>query len=176
MPVALEKPPDDDWDGVKRNFQTIEREWDQSPIQTRIFNSVNQSINNTTLTALTFDSERFDTGNLHSTVTNPSRITISTTGLYLLGANITWASNVTGLRFLEIVVNNTSSICTQGVSPATPIGETTRLNVSAIWRATANDFFEVVVYQSSGGALNVLAGTSITDISPDFWITRLGKF
>jgi hypothetical protein len=74
----------------------------------RVYNSANQSIPNDADTALTFDSERFDTNAFHSTATNTSRITIP--GMYLVFGGIEFAASATGLRYLYFRLNGSDNI------------------------------------------------------------------
>lgn len=46
----------------------------------------------------------------------------------------------------------------------------TAQNPGTDYRLTAGDYVEVIVFQSSGGALNVEAATNY---SPEFWMTKL---
>ena len=58
----------------------------------RIYKSAGQSIG-TTLTAVTFDTESFDTDTMHDNVTNNTRITFTTAGYYEVNAQISTSSN-----------------------------------------------------------------------------------
>ena len=63
----------------------------------RVFHNASQSITNSTLTALAFNSERFDqaggvASTMHDTVTNNSRLTAIYAGVYMIGGTIRWAS------------------------------------------------------------------------------------
>ena len=53
----------------------------------RVRNGVDVPIPNNAFTALTFDTERFDTDNCHDAV-NPSRLTCNTAGVYYICANV----------------------------------------------------------------------------------------
>lgn len=61
-----------------------------NPPACRVYHNANQSLANGAETTLAFNSERFDTANMHDTVTNNSRITIPTAGLYLLTFSAVW--------------------------------------------------------------------------------------
>lgn len=51
----------------------------------------NQSIPAGALTAISFDSERFDTDTMHDNLTNPTRITFNTAGIYVMSMWSNWA-------------------------------------------------------------------------------------
>ena len=138
----------------------------------RAYNSGNVSINNTTTTQLTFNSERFDSDAFHDTVSNTGRLTIPTAygGYYILGANIEWAVNGTGVRITQIRLNGSTIIAVQ----LTPAGATYDLaqSVATLYQFAAADYADCAVHQSSGGSLNVQATSAY---SPEFWIHRLSS-
>jgi len=112
-----------------------------------------QSIPNETWTTINFPSEYFDTDALHDNSTNNSRMTCPADGTYLLTAHIEWADNGTGSRKARIMLNGETNIC-QVETP--PVNNTAVHNPSTFYKCSADDYFEVQVYQSSGGALNLL--------------------
>lgn len=131
----------------------------------RVYNSANESITNATLTALTFNSERFDNGGMHSTVTNTDRLTAQTAGYYLITGNVSFATSGTGDRYLYICLNGTATIIAlQGGIPSGAAGQLV-LNVSTVYHLAANDYVLLVVFQTSGGDLNV---ESSANYSPEF--------
>lgn len=126
-----------------------------------VFNSADQAITNGVFTALTFDSEVFDTDSMHSTVTNTSRITCVTAGIYTITGEIAIAQSGLGLaRTAAIRFNNTTYIALQQAPPVT--GYDTRLSVSVIWQMAVNDYVELQAFQDSGGNLNVVAASSFS--------------
>jgi len=119
-----------------------------------VYNSAYISIPNNTDTVLTFNTENFDTNSYHDTSTNTSRLTVPTTGKYLITVCIGFAANATGYRTGQIKKNGSTNVCTIGTNP-TPNGTyDTQLNTSVVVSATAADYFEIQVFQNSGGALN----------------------
>jgi hypothetical protein len=126
----------------------------------RVTKSAVQSINNTTVTPLTWDQESFDTDTLHSTSVNTSRITAAATGKYLVTAAVTFAANATGYRQVKIVKNGVTDYA---IATALNLGaaDTPGVTVSDIVDLAASDYVEIAVAQNSGGALNVaVAGTT----------------
>lgn len=134
----------------------------------RVYNSGALSVNNTTLTALTFNSERHDPDAMHSTSSNTSRITIPEDGLYVVGAGVQWDSNSTGYRYIGIFLNGGA---TQLVGHRQPAHSFNEMVVETVYKFVAGDYIEVKAEQSSGGALNVAASGNQ---SPEFWAHRLG--
>lgn len=168
MSIALERITENSV--AARNFQKIQSAWIKGPAQARVFNSANIATVNTTAKVLTFDSERYDTGDFHSTASNTDRLTIPTDGLYAIGGSVQFASNATGYRQVEILLNASSAI--GGVVHQAVNGAVTVVNTSTEHQLAAGDFVTLRVTQASGGALNVVA---TGDYSPEFWIHRIGS-
>ena len=120
-----------------------------------LYKSGAQSINNNTATAITFDTENFDSDGYHSTVTDTSRITIPSGkgGKYLFTFTISWASNATGARIIY-AFNGTNDNELFSVEPVSAAFNT-RHSGSYILDISAGSYLELRAYQSSGGALNV---------------------
>ena len=123
--------------------------------------SGNQSIPNNAYTAITWDTEQYDTDAIHSTSVNTSRFTIPAGkgGKWLFTGVALWEANATGSRFLFYYVNGALTArlfnitAPAGVEPASPISIT--LNLSA------TDYIEFFAYQNSGTALNYQVGSNI---------------
>jgi len=118
--------------------------------------SANQTISDATDAIVTFDVETFDTDNFHSTSTNTGRITIPAGkgGKYRFSYTHRWFGNATGFRNTGIKINGVS-----GASYNTVLNLTsTRLvyNGSYVLDLAAGDYVEMVVYQNSGGNLDLL--------------------
>src|SRR5215475_15917341 len=66
-------------------------------VSVRVFNSADVTVPNMNpgeWTSLTFNSERWDTANLHETATNSGRLKAPAAGKYYIFANITWESPI----------------------------------------------------------------------------------
>lgn len=135
----------------------------------RVYNNANISINNDTATALTFNSERYDTDSIHSTSSNTGRLTCVTAGKYHASCSIRFAAHATGSREVYIRLNGSTAIAdfriptTSGGVPIIAFGTDYDLAV--------DDYLEVMVRQNSGGSLNVDAASNY---SPEFMMFRLG--
>jgi len=134
----------------------------------RVYRTTNQTIADVTDTILTFDNEQLDTG-LHVTSGNTERITIPESGLYLIGAQVRWASN-TGGTFRALRIKN-SAAAVLVVTSFVPLNSVTDQVISTLWHFTAADWITVEVAQNSGGNLDVV---SVSPFSPIFWAVRLG--
>lgn len=134
----------------------------------RVYHSATQSLTNATQTPLNFNSERFDTDTMHDTSTNNERLTCKTAGLYLIIANVGFASNVTGLRSLSLELNGALPyIAARNMSSP----GLARLQVVTMYQLAVNDYVRVVAFQDSGGALNT---EQAGNYSPEFSMIRLG--
>jgi hypothetical protein len=137
----------------------------------RVYNSSNISVAHAALTALTFDSERYDTDSIHSTVSNTSRLTCQTDGKYLISANIHFASSAAGTSRAIIIELNGSGTYIAFDSRRPVSGDATRLSISTIYDLSAGNYVQLIPYQDSSGSLNVLASGNY---SPEFMMQRIG--
>lgn len=129
-----------------------------------VSNSANISIPNNTATVLTFDTDDQDYDGAHSTSVNTDRINAAQAGLVNLSVVVRFAANATGVRTVAIRkwISGTPIIIAQnwGVGHATL---DTTVSVSTNSTNSLGHYFDVLVYQDSGGALNALA---VPNLSP----------
>lgn len=137
----------------------------------RVYNDANIATANGASYTLTFNSELYDTDTMHSTVSATDRITITTTGVYMVWANVTFAYDADGVRALYIYNNGTDIIGRVQVDRVGNSYGSTIMQISAIYSLTAGDFLQLVAEQNSGGNLNVLTNARY---SPDFAAQRIG--
>lgn len=123
-------------------------------IGAQVSNSVAQAVPDATATALTADTESFNTDSLHSTVSNTSRITVPVTGYYLLNCNVYFAANTTGKRVVDFRLNGTTFFGTSAVDPDGSLTDP-NIPITAIVLLAATDYVEVIAFQNSLGSLNV---------------------
>jgi hypothetical protein len=113
-----------------------------------------QSVPNATYTALTFNSELYDTDGFHDNTTNNTRITIPSGkgGYYEVAFANPLANNTTGDRIYHIYKNG-SLISEHGGTPSAvyPIHEGKQNLLLA-----AGDYLELYFYQSSSSSMNIL--------------------
>lgn len=134
----------------------------------QVTNTSAQSISNGTYTAINFQSEVFDTDGFHDNSTNNTRLTIPAGkgGKYLITGQANFASNASGFRAIAIMKNGgASQIAYANTNPIS--GSSFTFAFSCVVSAVATDYYEMNVYQSSGGSLNVNSGSDSTrfDIS-----------
>ena len=117
----------------------------------------NESITTATATAIPWDTEDVDVGDLVDLGAQATRITIVNTGFYLVVGSLLWASGTTGVRQAYLRINGSTTIANQGghagdaPSPGTI--------VTYLGALTAADYVECLAYHGQGTNLNVLTST-----------------
>ena len=135
-----------------------------------VLNSAVQSLTNDTWTAITMNTERFDTDAYHSIVTNTSRLTVPAgkAGYYGIYGQLRFAANSTGQRNIAFYKNGVA----QNISLITLPSASLSLGASmySVLSLAVADYVEFFGFQNSGGALDANA----TDVNAVFVMTYLG--
>ena len=129
-----------------------------------------QAITTATLTAITFDTERWDTDAYHDNVTNNTRLTVPAGqgGTYIISFSAQFAGNGTGSRYFYLNLNGTTKLAgLYLINNGTAAFEGT---LTTIFQLDAGDYVEAVVYQDSGGSLNI---NKNNNSSPEFSLQRI---
>ena len=129
--------------------------WVSPDKSARVYHSVAQTTSNATRLALAFDSERFDTDSIHDTSTNNSRLTCQTAGVYVITGTISYAANATGIRNIEIRLNGSTFIALSHIDAVS--SGNMNMTTATIYQLAVDDYVELTVRQTSGGALDVEA-------------------
>lgn len=135
------------------------------------YNSADIALATATMTALTFNGERFDRSpgtEIHSTSSNTDRLTAPIDGTYALVGGAEFAANATGERMLEIELNGSLAIARTRFVPSD--GNPCNLHVFAVYDLLATQYARLRAYQASGGSLNVAAQSNW---SPWFALVKL---
>lgn len=130
----------------------------------RVSHNTTQSIANGGPVGLAFNGESFDSdpnGAMHDNTTNNDRVVARTSGVYHITAFVPWAANATGYRTAYLAYNG-SVIYASDTRNAVTGGIVTEHALATSAFMNANDYFTVGVIQTSGGALNVSAGATLT--------------
>lgn len=121
--------------------------------------TANQSIPGSTLTAISWDTELTDPGGMHSPTTNPERVTIASTGYYLLAAGGYWPPDAGGGQRRLYVQNGTTTINSADVLPDSTREQSVTLTTLGYF--VAGEYVRVLAYQtSSSGSLNLASASS----------------
>jgi hypothetical protein len=130
-----------------------------------------QSIGHNSTTAVTYDSEKSDTDNYHSTSSNTDLITIPEAGTYILGFSGRFASSATGVRAGMIYKNGSNILRVDDQGPLAG-GPCYLHGVTPPQVCVAGDTFNNRVYQNTGGNLN---WESSDPICPQFWVLKVAS-
>lgn len=171
MAYPLQVPADDDWRTVRVNTDATAQRLNPVMPNARVYNNAAITLTTGTAAFLTFNSEHWDEGALHSTGGNTGRLTAPITGLYLVGGAVDFASNATGYRQLAVRINGATFIVADE-RPAVN-GAATQITVETVYRFVAGEYAELRALQNSGGNLDVSAAGNF---SPEFWMVRLGGY
>jgi len=136
-------------------------------ISVRVFDSQDVSIPSAILTILLFDSERWDTDDIHDTAIDTSRLTAQTAGKYYIFAHIKWDAGGADLR-LRILLNNTTLIAE--VSDVGRSGPSNAQSIGTHYELNVGDYVEVQVRQAVGFPVDILR---VDASSPEFGMVKL---
>ena len=127
--------------------------------------STSLSVANNSEAAVGFDTESFDSDGYHSTSTNTSRITIPSgkAGKYLFAMTMCWTTSSVGERRLQLKKNGAAHKYLWqmgGISGGYVFNP-----AAVIVDAAVGDYFEMFVFQTSGGNLTLVEGFDYTTFS-----------
>lgn len=130
------------------------------PYSAKVYNSITQSIPTSTFTTLTFNTDAWTFNNVHNTGVNPSRLTLTNPGRWLITAKIAFQANTAGsVRQLRLLTN---SSLIEDLDIRSPVQSTTIATVistsTIISTECSEDFVEVQAFQDSGFPLYSLSG------------------
>lgn len=135
----------------------------------RIHRTTAQPVPHNTHTAVLWNAETRDTHAFHDLATNPDRVTIpeGRDGTYELVASGAFATNTTGRRVLSLDMTGTriEQVALNATSSTGPLAP---LISSGPVAMVAGDYFQVLAYQDSGGALDIIT-------TPANWWAALRK-
>lgn len=127
----------------------------------KVYNAGNQTLNDDTWTTLTFDSEAWDTDTIHDTGSNTGRLTLPSTGKWLLVGGVNFAnSSTTNDRQCRILKGGATVMKTVGARAGAT--KNTFVEIAVIVDATATNYFELQALQDRGGTLDVVGGEHST--------------
>ena len=116
---------------------------------------------------LTFNSERYDGDNIHSTSTNPSQLVCQTAGIYHIGGCVEWPVD-SGAGRLNLQLRVNGSIVIAASLAYGSAATTAHQVVSCDWFLNQGDYVEFLA-----GSQSDLTIQSTADMSPEFWMHRV---
>lgn len=138
-----------------------------NPPAARVYQSALTNIGSGSTTRLTFNSQEFvSTTGMHSTTTNPSRVTLVSSGVWMIAGSVSWSVGSTaGDRLCRLVLNGASVLAANRVSAVT-VADVTEQSVSAIVRAASSgSYVELEVYQNSGSTCSLAVTDNVPSLS-----------
>ena len=149
-------------DGTTTNFLRGDGAWAAAGstfIGCKVYHNANQNVSNGSETALSFNSEDWDTDAMHDNSTNNTRITFKTAGKYFIQGHVQVADivdgsgNTAGRRHLAIRLNGGNRNVVSQSSPS--LSDQWAHQASVMLDVSVNDYVELLFLQSSGETLAV---------------------
>lgn len=133
----------------------------------------NLSISDATVTAITWNTETFDTDGFHSTSSNTSRMTIPSgkAGKYLVTAQLFMTMNDTKQLIFYLYKNGSVIARAQNQSGS---GNNLSVNYSDLYDLAVGDYLEVYMFQNNGSATDLVALSDTTAQVSFFNVQFLG--
>lgn len=138
----------------------------------RLRRSTDQTCNFGVETQVSFDTETYDDDTMHEGVTNPTRLTFTTAGVYIIGAQWAWEAATSGTRTLVTIrANGTTRLAADDCNNSQAGGEYSTRSLTTVYKATAGEYVELSIYVA--GSFN-RAVKAIDPSSPVLWASRVG--
>lgn len=145
-----------------------------NPPACRVYHNTTQSVSDSVVTPLVFNSERFDTDTMHDTVTNTGRITFKTAGLYIVTLTFAYANAADYLSAsAKIRLNGATELVETFGGTQTDANDHYFVNVTTLYKFAVNDYVEALAWQNNTAntARNVVAAGNK---SPEFAAVWVG--
>ena len=138
----------------------------------RVYNSAAQSIPDNICTMLNFDSESWDTDNIHDNVTNNTRLTCRTAGLYIISGSVHWACVTGGRRSCRIYPNGSDIwLASTEIGSVADANSYPAHSVTTIYYLNVGDYVEFSLHQTSGGSVSTYVNATCNAY---FMMARIG--
>lgn len=146
-PATGTVPPASWGDQVRDNFEYLI----QQP-RVSVYASASQSVPNSSDTALTANTENYDTDSMHAG--SGSRITFTTAGVYIVLASVAYDASAAARVLTRFQIDGTDLYpCDSraAIGGATP----DQVSITRTFAVSAAQYIEVIANQNSGGDLDV---------------------
>jgi hypothetical protein len=153
----LMRPSDDrDFTEIFQRLEDIER-GESIHSAVRVFRNTTQSINNNTLTPVTFTDVAYEFGEWVDLGVDATILTVPDTGFYVVQGQIRWSAAVGGGTRRSFWINLNGSL-EVGWDIPNIAGNLTDMNATLSRQLAAGDTLKLDVLQASGAALNIAFG------------------
>ena len=127
-----------------------------------VYRSTTQSIPNNNTTVVDWTDEDFDGASMHSASSNTDTIFVQEAGWYRIEAEVTFASNGTGLRSLSVLIGGVARPRLYDAQPGSGVNDTTCRLSGLQYISDITGGVKLQAYQNSGGALNIQVNANLT--------------
>lgn len=141
----------------------------------RVYRSTTQSVNNTTLTAMSYDIEVYSSDDACWDAGSPTHLVAPVDGYYMAGGSVEIASGqmtAAARLFIAVRANGTNYLGSNDNhtinGKAAAVGVTTGM----VWLA-AGEYIEIIVYHDIGSAKNISAATATSQHTNNGWLMRI---
>jgi len=139
----------------------------------RLGNSNPQDIVTATSTAITFNTEIWDTDTMHDVGSNTERVTIKTAGIYILTANVEWESGKTGYRQVQFVHHRgETSLQIAQIRDDASTAVAQKQCITTIYDLEVDDYITLTVRQTQGINREI---ENVTGRSPIFAVQMIAE-
>jgi hypothetical protein len=144
-----------------------------NPPACRVYHNANQSITDATETTVAFNSERYDTNTMHDTVTNNSRVTFNTAGVYVLTFCGLWPAAADYSLVYATFRLNGATVLDLDQRGTTAFSANHTMQLTTTYQFAAADYVEVRVYQDN--TANTARNLTVSaNYSPELTATWVG--
>jgi hypothetical protein len=172
VPAAGEGVRFDDVANISEEVAAMLSAFVNGRVRASAYHNTTQNLTTGIETVLNLNSEDFDVGAVHDTVTNTPRLTVPANngGVYLVIGGSQFAAHATGYRQLNLYKNGGTVLATT-VVPVNSGSQVTVCQVAAIVSLAAADYLELAATQNSGG--NLSAGSATRSLASFLQIARI---
>lgn len=136
----------------------------------RVYRTTTQALGNATETLVQFTAHEYDTDGFHDDSTDNSRLTVPVglAGYYHIFGAFSIANNATGQRTAYPRLNGSTTLMVAGGESVTSGASNSHFGFSTVRPLDEGDYIEVLIYQNSGGSLNLDVGSNPGNYAPSF--------
>lgn len=141
-----------------------------SPSQVRVRRTTRQSMGNNTTTTITWTQSDWDSRGDQWSVNDPTKLVCGRAGIYQIqtAARITGGGTSTTFFEMILLLNGTIRIGDQGYNGAAS------WNISIPYKLNVGDYIQSLVFQNSGGALNLGEFADDNTLDPFIAMSQVG--